>query len=91
MGSHYQCRCGCDLQREMEQSDDLFAFIKEHAPTEVVLENMHEASKAHLVCTCCLYANALSILAARSSSIKYLRKTFVRATFKKLTLNHFNK
>lgn len=68
MESLCQCNhCSCKLIRKLAQTDDLFAFIKEYAPTEVVLENMCEASKSHLLCTCCIYARILKMLADRHS------------------------
>lgn len=46
--------CNCDLLRKLEKSTDLLAFIKENVPLDIVLDNLHEASKDTMECTCCL-------------------------------------
>lgn len=51
--------CTCDLLRKLEESTNLFAFIDENVPLDIVLENIHEASKSTMKCTCCIFGNIL--------------------------------
>nr|WP_302830819.1 hypothetical protein [uncultured Bacteroides sp.] len=49
----------CKWMQKMEKSNNLFAFIEENFPLDDVLDNVEEASKGLLKCTCCVFGNAL--------------------------------
>lgn len=77
MKSNPNCpNCTCKLLRKMEVSTDLFAFIDENCPIEVVLENVHEASKNTLECTCYIYGNILWVLGGKRSRWQRLKNKF---------------
>lgn len=66
----------CPLLRKLEKANDLYAFLDEHYPIDIVLDNMHEASKASLVCTCCIFGNALKTMHRKTSWWKRLKRVF---------------
>ena len=77
MKSCFHCSNGsCPLLRELEKATDLYAFLNEHYPINIVLDNMHEASKASLVCTCCIFGNALQAIPHKISWWKRIKKVF---------------
>lgn len=77
MKSCFHCSNGsCPLLRKLEKATDLYAFLDEHYPIDIVLDNMHEASKGSLVCTCCIFGNALKAMHHKISWWKRLKRVF---------------
>lgn len=70
---YYNFQCPCKLLHDMESSTDLFAFLNENVPIPVVLDNLHEASKNTLECTCCIFGNALWRLSQNPSRWKRIK------------------
>ena len=57
----------CKLLHELEKSTDLSAFLNEHCPLDIVLENLHDVNKTTLKCTCCIYGNVLYAMSNKTS------------------------
>lgn len=75
--NHPHCPdCTCDLLRKLEESTDPFAFIEENIPINIVLDNLHEASKNTMECTCCLFGNILWNMQCDRYHSPRLKRTF---------------
>lgn len=76
----------CKLLWKLKRSNNLFAFLNEYCPVDVVLDNLYVVSKPVLKCTCCLLAHTLQTM-----SRKQTRKERVKKMLKKETIQSYPK
>lgn len=76
----------CKLLRKLKRSNNLFAFLDEYCPVDVVLDNLYVVSKPALKCTCCLLAHTLQTM-----SRKQARKERIKKMLKKETIQSYPK
>lgn len=67
------CTCPCLMKTDLENSADIFSFLKENYPLALMNNNLNKCSDKELRCSCCLMATALIKLSHQSTDWEQLK------------------
>lgn len=70
--------CRCPIKDDLNEADDLFAFLDENYPIESLLGKLDNLSQEELKCACCLFGSALLRLSRKTPLYKRLLKKIMR-------------
>ena len=66
----------CQIKRDLDNTDDLFAFLADYHPLSKVLNELDRLSEQELKCAVCLYGSALLKLNHKYSLGEKLKMMF---------------
>lgn len=64
--------CPCRMKKDLEKADDPLAFVNEHFIPSSILENLKDATRIDLECTCCLVCTAFQLISNKPSRFERL-------------------
>ena len=67
----------CQMKRDLDDADDVFAFLADYCPLSNVLNELDELSQQELRCAVCLYGSALLRISHKRSFWKRLKSKYL--------------